>query len=460
MQHIIVGAGPAGVIAAETLRKIDPDCKITLIGDESEPPYSRMAIPYYLVENIQDSGTHLRHGQSHYSDKNIEMVQDRVTAVDANNHSVTLAKGGSRSYDRLLIATGSTPIKPPIPGMDLDGVHNCWTLEDARNILKLAQSGSKVILIGAGFIGSIILESLASRGVELSVVEMGDRMVPRMMDETAGNMIKRWCENKGIKVYTSTSVTAVAGTGAGGGSRSGASSGGGGLKKIIGSLFGGGKASAPAPAAAPASSSSGHRFKVTLSNGDTLDADLIISAAGVKPNIDFLGGAVDIDLGVLVNQKLQSSVPDIYAAGDVAQGRDFSTGEAQVHAIQPTASEHGRIAAQNMAGVETEFEGSFNMNVLDTVGLISSSFGLWMGVDGGDSAESVDEANFRYINLQFQDDMLVGATSLGLTDHVGVLRGLIQGKVRLGDWKGRLMADPTRIMEAYLAMNYTAQHAA
>jgi NADPH-dependent 2,4-dienoyl-CoA reductase/sulfur reductase-like enzyme len=120
MQHVIVGAGPAGVVAAETLRKLDPDAGITIIGDEPEPPYSRMAIPYYLIDNIEESG------------QNIEVVQQRVDKIDVKAKKLSLADGSSRDYDKLLIATGSHPISPPIPGLDLPQVHSCWTLEDAR----------------------------------------------------------------------------------------------------------------------------------------------------------------------------------------------------------------------------------------------------------------------------------------------------------------------------------------
>ena len=120
--------------------------------------------------------------------------------------------------------------------------------------------------------------------------------------------------------------------------------------------------------------------------------------------------------------------------------------------IQPTAVDHGQLAARNMVGRERALHrGCVNMNVLDTLGLISSSFGLWMGQDGGDAAELLNPARHRYLNLQFADDVLVGATSIGLTEHVGVLRGLIQSKTRLGVWKQRLVSDPTRLMEAYLA---------
>jgi NADPH-dependent 2,4-dienoyl-CoA reductase/sulfur reductase-like enzyme len=430
MQHVIIGAGPAGVIAAETLRKTDPRGDIVLIGDEPEPPYSRMAIPYLLMERVQETGTHLRHAADHYQKHAIQIRQDRVTAVDTVNRRLTLKSGDALTYDRLLIATGSRPIKPPVPGIDLPGVHNCWTLEDARHILRLAQPGAKVVLIGAGFIGCIILESLAERGVDLTVVEMGDRMVPRMMNQTAGNLIRRWCEAKGVKVHTATRVNGIEAGGQSPGT----------LHRLA--------------EAVGLSSTTPKRLQVTLDNGHKLEADLVISAAGVQPNIDFLKrSGVELEQGVLVDDHLRTNIPEIFAAGDVAEGRDFSTGGYEVHAIQPTASTHGRIAALNMAGVDAAFQGSFNMNVLDTLGLISSSFGLWMGADGGDSVELCNPEEFRYLNLEFQDDVMVGATSLGLTQHVGVLRGLIQSRVKLGTWKDKLRRDPSRLMEAYLARN-------
>ena len=420
MRHIILGAGPAGVIAAETLRKLDPDCQITLVGDEPEPPYSRMAIPYYLVDHIDEQGTYLRKTRDHFEKRAIEQVQDRVTRVRTDRQSVSLASGAELSYDKLLIATGSNPITPPIPGIASQGVHACWTLEDARNIIRLASPGARVVLIGAGFIGSIILEALARRGTNLTVVEVENRMVPRMMNDVSGNLIRRWCEGKGLQILTSTRVEAIE----------------------------------------PGTGDQG--LSVKLDNGSSLDAGLVISATGVRANIGFLeGSGIRVDAGVQVNNQLQTSDANVYAAGDVAQGLDFSTGEYSVQAIQPTAVEHGRIAASNMAGHVQLHRGTINMNVLDTMGLISSSFGSWMGVAGGDSAELHDAERFRYLNLQFQDDRLVGASSLGLTDHIGVIRGLIQTRTPLKDWKRKLMKDPTRLMEAYLAntqaVGYNAQ---
>ena len=416
MKHVIVGAGPSGVIAAETLRKVDPTSSIIMIGDEPEPPYSRMALPYYLIDKINEEGTYLRKSSSHFGNKDIDIIRDRVSTIDPKTKSLNLEQHDAINYDKLLIATGSHPISPPIEGIDLPGIHSCWTLEDGRNIVKKAKPGSNVVLMGAGFIGCIILESLALRKVNLTVIEMGDRMVPRMMDQTAGNMIKSWCQEKGVNVHTSTRVDAI-------------------------------------------EKGSGDSLKVKLDNGEVLDADLVISATGVAANIQFLDGSgLETDEGVLVNDRLQSNIADIYAAGDVCQGKDFSTGEYSVQAIQPTAADHGRIAAMNMAGKDTVHQGCVNMNVLDTMGLISSSYGLWMGIDGGESAKLCDNDRYRYLNLSFEDDVMVGAQAVGLTQHVGVLRGLIQTKLNLGKWKDNLIKDPTRIMEAYLANTQAIGH--
>ena len=410
MQYVIIGAGPAGVIAAETLRKLDPNAGIAIISDELETPYSRMALPYFLVKDIDEEGTYLRKAEGHFQSKHIRIIHDRVDRVEAAKHRVTLRSGQYLTYDKLLLATGSHPVSPPVSGMDLPGVYPCWTLDNARNIASRAFPSSQVILMGAGFIGGIILEAFIKSGARLTVIELGDRMVPRMMNEKAGQLIKQWCLNQGVNVHTSTQVASIEENGR-------------------------------------------DSLQVNLADGRVMDADMVVSATGVKPNTAFLqDSGIRIDQGVLVNRNMQTSDADIYAAGDVAQGLDFSTGDYTVQAIQPTASEHGRIAAHNMAGLsEAVHQGSINMNVLDTLGLISSSFGLWMGVPGGESAELYHAERFKYLNLQFQDDVLVGATSIGLTQHVGVLRGLIQSRIKLGDWKNKLIKDPSLIMEAYLA---------
>ena len=407
MKYVILGNGPAGVIAAEKIRKRAPNDQIVMIGCEDAPPYSRMAIPYLLMGNIQESGTYLRKEVDHFEKLKIEQVRAKASSIDLKAKKLEL-EGQSISFDKLLIATGSVPIQPPIPGMNLPGVHPCWTLEDARAIGELAKPGSRVLQMGAGFIGCIILEALASRKVELTVVEMGDRMVPRMMTSVAGGMIKKWVQEQGVKVFTDTKVESIA--------------------------------------------QAGSSLMVTLSNGKALEVDLVISATGVKPNIAFLkSSGLEMHTGILVNEQMQTSHPDVYAAGDVTESIDFSTGDRIVNAIQPNAAEQARIAAISMTGGDAQSLGALQINVLDTLGLISSSFGLWAGAKGGSHIELVDPTAYKYLRLEFLGDVLVGATCVGTTEHIGVLRGLIQGKIPLGDWKETLMGDPTKVMDAYLA---------
>jgi NAD(P)H-nitrite reductase large subunit len=269
-----------------------------------------------------------------------------------------------------------------------------------------------VLQLGAGFIGCIIMEALAARGVQLSVVEMGDRMVPRMMGATAGGMIRDWCEAKGVQVFTGTRVESIA---------------------------------------------AGKPLQVLLSNGKSLAADLVISAAGVRPAIGFLeNSGVRCLLGVLTNEHLQTNVPGIYAAGDCAEAFDKVSGKTIVSAIQPNAAEQARVAALNMVAFArgqapgANLKGVTQINVLDTLGLISSSFGEWQGVPGGEHVELTDKAAGRHLSLQFKDDVLVGCNAVGWTQHVGVMRGLVEGQVKLGAWKDALLQDPTRLMESYL----------
>jgi NADPH-dependent 2,4-dienoyl-CoA reductase/sulfur reductase-like enzyme len=409
MKHLILGNGPAGVLAAETLRRAEPSCEVVLVGSEDAPPYSRMAIPYLLEGQIDEAGTHLRKEPGHYERLGIVERRGRAVALDTAARSVLFHDGSRAGYDRLLVATGSHPIRPPIPGIDLPQVLTCWTLEDARAIARYARRGSRVVQLGAGFIGCIIMEALAARGVDLTVVELGDRMVPRMMTQKAGNMIRRWVESKGIRVITQTGIDRV-------------------------------------------DPAEGEAVRVHLTTGAILDCDLLIVSAGVVPNIGFLEATpVHVAKGVLVDDRMATSVPGIFAAGDVAEAPDLFTGAHLVSAIQPNAADQARVAALNMAGRDVRLPGVLAINVLDTLGMVSSSFGQWWGGGDPDGVELVDEDHQRYLSLQFQGDVLIGATAIGLTQHVGVLRGLIQSKTPLGPWKRVLKQSPLRFVEAYVA---------
>lgn len=409
MHHVIIGNGPAGVVAAETLRKIDPASQVTVIGREKSAPYSRMAIPYFIAGKIAEAGTHLRKTDGHFEALDIRQLHATVSGLDPQAKQLTLQNGSSLEFDRLLIASGSSPVRPPITGMDTPNVVACWTLDDANRICASVTPGTRVLLMGAGFVGCIVIAPLLKRGAKVSLIASGDRMVPRMMTEGAGKMIQKWVENKGVKVYNNVRIEAIA-PGANG------------------------------------------TVLAKLKGGEIVEADLVINATGVKANIDFLKDTgIETEYGVLVDEHLQSNLPGIYAAGDVAQALDLATGKKTVNAIQPNAVDQGRIAAHNMAGRPATFNGGIAMNVLDVGGLVSSSFGRWWGADDGEHVELVIEGGWKYLRLEFKGDVLVGATTVGFTHHVGVLRGLIQRQVALGPWKEKLLKEPLRVTEAFLA---------
>ncbi len=408
MKYVLIGAGPAGVRAAEALREQDPAGDITLLSGEPGEPYARMAIPYILTGRIDEAGAAQRKTAGHFESLRIRYLNRKALKVHAGEAggTVDLDDGTSLGYDRLLVATGSSPALPPIAGTDLPGVVTCWTLEDARTIAEKLKPGSRVVMLGAGFVAGVCMKSLVQSGVQLSVIAgRAGQILRSMMTPVGSALLQRWLEKKGVEVITQGKVERI---------------------------------------------EAGPRL---VMDTRTIDADLIILATGVRPNIGFLEGTgAEIDQGIVINEYMETTVPCIYSAGDVAQGRDFSTGEWVVHALQPTATEHGRIAALNMAGKRVPYHGSLSMNVLDTVGLISHTFGLWQGRDGGEIVEKVDEDSFLYTRLCFEGDCLIGAITIGHTAHVGAIRGLIQTRRKLGKWKERLMESPQRIMEAFVEL--------
>lgn len=411
MKHVIIGNGPAGVIAAETIRKNAPADSILLIGDEPEPPYSRTAIPHLLAAQINEAGTHLRKDRGHFARLCIDQKNGRAVHLSGRTRTVKMNDGSVIEFDKLLIATGSSPRMPAIPGIEFPGVHACWTLADARRIMQLAKPKARVLLIGAGFIGSIVMEALVARGVELIVVEKQDRMLPNMMGKGAGDMIRLWCEKKGVKVHTSTRVVGI------------------GCSRLWDL----------------------HSPRIArLSNGEQLQVDLIVYAAGTVPNIDFLkGSGIKCLLGVVIDASMQTSMAGVYAAGDCAETFDHVTGRGVISGVQPNAADQAYCAALNMTGRRAFQRGVRQLDVLDTMGLISSSLGQWQGVRGGQWVEFVDKRGFRYLRLEFSKDMLVGCNAVGLSEHTGILRALIRHHVRLGEWKDRLLQDPLLLKEAY-----------
>ncbi len=408
-QHVILGAGPAGLAAIEEIRRLDPDAEITLVADER--PYARMALPYLLAGDVAERQIETA------SEASLERVGvecrlgRRARRVDASARRVELDDGESLRFDRLLVATGSSPRRPPIPGAEAAGVHTLWTLADATAVLaEGAAPRPSAILVGAGFIGLIVLTALLRRGWRVTLVEREGHVLPRMLDRRGAALVEARLRSAGVDVQTPRTVVGIE----------------------------------PGP---PRS--------IALAGGTALGADVVILSTGVRPNAELLAGSgVAIADGVRVDERCQSSVEGIFAAGDVAAGPDLLGGPPAVHAIQTTAVDHGRVAGSNMAGREVAYAGSLRMNGLEVAGLHCASLGRWQ--EEADTSELWAPAESVYRKLVWEGDRLVGALLVGPAEatvrwsDLGMLKGLIQSRAPLGRWRTYLEERPLDLARAFL----------
>lgn len=412
-RHLIVGAGPAGLHAIETLRSLDPRAEIDLVCDE--PPYARMVLPYYLYGKIESAAL-MTGDAAWFEERRVAThLGARVTSVDPDARRVTLTSGSQLGYDRLLLATGSRAATPPIAGLDGPGIVPLWTLDHAEAFL--AGPRGHTVIVGAGFIAFTVLDAIAQRSERVSFVELEAQVLPHMLDAASAALMKQHLEDRGVEVRTGARLERIE-------SREG-------------------------------------RRRLQLAQGESLLCDAVIVAAGVSPNVEFLAGS-GIELGagpgagILVDDRLQTSAEGAYAAGDVAQAADLQTGELRVHAVQPTAVDHGRVAAANMAGVDARYAGSLVMNILSAQGLEACSFGDWRGA-GRESTVVSNPRDRIYRKYVWEADALAGGILLGPSaavssgNDVGMLKGLIQTGVALGPWRTYLEENPLDLRRVYVA---------
>jgi NAD(P)H-nitrite reductase large subunit len=413
-RHLIIGGGPAAINAIETIRDFDDgESSITLVSDE--PAYSRMVLPYYLANQIPEKHVYTA-DDAYYDSLKVERhLGRRVTRTDPQAKNVTLDNGQTLPFDNLLIATGSSAVVPPIPGANPPGVYPLWTLAHTEAVLQLARVKPKpeVVFIGAGFIGFIVLNAMHKRGWRLHVVEIAKNVLPRMLDAEAATLVEGWLKSKGLTLHVGTTVREI-------------------------------------------SEKEGRKL-VILENGQSLSADLVIVATGIKPNLELVAGSgIQVDQGILVNDHMQTNFPFIYAGGDVAQGPDLFGDKPAIHAIQTTAVDHGRVAGANMAGKDVRYPGSLLMNILDACGLQCASFGRWTD-SAAEAMTIVNSDRPIYRKLLWTGDQITGAifvgqaNDLGMLNDVGMVKGIMQTRSALGPWKDFIRQNPFDIRRPYVA---------
>jgi NAD(P)H-nitrite reductase large subunit len=417
VRHLIIGGGTAGMNAMRTIREEEREAsEITLVT--AERPYSRMVLPYYLDKSIAENHVYTATGADLARWKVKTLIGRRATALDVKANVCTLDDGARVEYDDCLIATGSSAARAPVPGADGAGVHSFWTLEEARGVLTSITPGSHVVMVGAGFISFTILNSILSLGAKLTVVELMPRILPRMVDDIGAGVVEDWLKAHGVTVRTNAKLAKI--------------------EDVKG------------------------RKRLKFASGADLTADVVIMATGIRTNLAWLAGSgVDVKQGIVVDEHLRSSIPNVYAAGDVAQGRDLISGQSAVHAIEPTAQEHGRIVGANMAGKDVKYRGSLIINIVEVCHLDAASFGAWDDARA-EAISGLKKDRNGYRKLLFTGERLTGAIIIGrsndiwTTNDVGMLKGLVQTGQPLGRYKDHLRRNPFDVKTVFIAARTTS----
>ncbi len=386
--HVIIGASAAGLAALEAIREVDRDCTITVVSRERGPLYSRVGLTHFLDGTVKVPGMNMR--PPDYARRMNATILTGVAAVrvDPKARTVKLSNRKTLKYDTLLVASGSSAVILPIPGTNLRGVYPCITRNDAVKIDKAIPRVRQAAVIGAGLIGIQAVDALAKRKRKVAVIEMMPHVMPAMVDPTGAKLFEDLLREQGHSVHTGVRATEILGK-------------------------------------------AGRVTGLKLENGEVVPCQLLIMAAGVRPNLEFLEGTgIQKRQGLLVDAHQQTSLKGIYAAGDVAETTDMLSGQRVVIAIWPEALNQGRIAGLNMAGVPTRYEGSMAMNVTSVLGLPVASLGLWQVTDTREYQiySSLHEGKRTYRKLVFQEGRLVGAVLVG--PHVNAEAGILHNFIR------------------------------
>jgi NAD(P)H-nitrite reductase large subunit len=410
-RYVLIGNSAASLATVDGIRKFDKQGEITLINREGGPAYSRVALPYYVAGEMSLADLLIRQ-KPDYGKAGVTLVEkENVAAINPSTKQVELESGKKVAYDKLLIGTGSETIAPPIQGLDQVLHHYLWTLDDAIGMKTAAEKAKTAVVIGGGFIGMLAAEALRKLKIRLTIVEMAPILLPQLLDEGAGKLFLQAVRDEGVTVRTGALVDALA-------KKNGA-------------------------------------IEVTLKDGDAFTVDMAVVATGVRPNVRCLqNGAVTLNKGVLVNEYLQTNQPDIYAAGDVAEAKDFLADDRSIYAIWPTAIDQGRAAGANMAGKRQAYPGSLGMNVVELFNVTLAQLGRFHEGPGDDvkMLAKGEDGFYRKVVVD-KNGTLVGAVYLG--DENGVAEmGVIHSAIRRREkWQGFKDGRPPKFSYATVMYN-------
>jgi NAD(P)H-nitrite reductase large subunit len=426
-RYIIVGNGPAGLTAAETIRLADADADIRVVAGEPHRFYSRPGLAYYLADILPEERVFSR-PDADYKDARIERTTGTAEALDRERHRVLLADGAVLPYDRLLLAVGARAVKPPTPGMDLAGVVTLDSLDDARAMIRLARTAKRACVVGGGITALELAEGLAARGVETHYLMRGDRYWASVLDPHESEMVEERLTHDGIRVHPGVEIARVIG-------RDG---------RVVG---------------------------VETTSGDQLACELLGVAIGTQARVELAKAAgLDTGRGIWTDATFATSDPDIYAAGDVAEMLDPGSGKRSLEALWSVALAQGRVAGANIAGAAQQYRKAAPFNVTKLGGLTTTIIGS-VGTGGregdlvtlarGDSdawREQLDafavvaDAGANHLRLVLGEDRIVGAVVMGDQALTRPLLHLIRERIDIRSVRDRLLAQPGDIRQSIAAI--------
>ena len=375
--YVIIGNGTAAAGCIEGIRSVDKDGKITLISKEKYKVYSRPLISY-LLEGKTDTERMKYRSDDFYDKNNVEFLPD-TSAVKIEDKNILLDKGESIPFDKACVATGSSPFVPPFEGLDtVEKKFSFMTLDDALGLRDAITPESKVLIVGAGLIGLKCAEGIKDLVKEITVCDLADRILSSILDNECASIMQKHLEENGIKFMLSDSATKF------------------------------------------------ESNKAYMKSGSEVEFDVLVLAIGVRANISLvkdIGG--EVNRGIVINTRMETSVKDIYAAGDCSEGFDASIGGNRVLAILPNAYIQGFTAGVNMAGGDKDFTNAIPMN---SIGF----FGLHVMTAGNYDGECFEEKREGVLKRFFvKDNYLIGYMLIGETDRAGIYTSMIRDRVPL-----------------------------
>ncbi len=398
MKHMIIGNGGAGIRAAEVIRARDTGADITIVDEEPYRCYYRMMLPDF-ISGWKEFDAVFTVPESYYRDKRFEFLpSSRVSSVQTGISTVKLVGGRELGYDRLLIASGAFPRRLEVPGVGLDGVVTLRTLDDALNIVERCKTARSAVTLGGGLLGVELARCFNERGLASHYLIREDRFWPQMLDAAGSAIVERLLAKKGVMLATEETIAEIKGE-------------------------------------------RGRVAGVITSKGRELEAQIVGISVGVAPRLAFLAGSgLEMNLGIRVDDHMRTNVPEVFAAGDVAEAYDVVHNEHRINTSYMNARRQGEVAGANMAGGDEAQGGTIPFNLIRIYGLSVTCMGLSLPPDEGyDIFTGPFPQGDQYKKLVLKDDVLVGATLIGDVKEATKLEELIKKGVKVKGAKEKLM---------------------